>query len=155
MRCGATARSMRIGRTPTTCPTLRRRRRIASISAPTHDARRSLQPQIGAQLERLTRSARADDGLREARYLACGRRDPGPRSSACDAAPPIRCRYAPRRIDDRSDGPQPAVDERGRVHGAPGLAGRNWIDQVVEPSADALAEQSKSGYSGVQETNMA
>ena len=25
------------------------------------------------------------------------------------------------------------IDERGRVHGVPGLAGRNWIDQVVEP----------------------
>ena len=60
----------------------------------------------------------ADHGRREARYLACGRSYPGPRSNACDAAPPIRCRHAPRRIDDRSDGPEPAVDERGRVHAA-------------------------------------
>ncbi len=91
--------------------------------------------QIGAQLERLGDPLRrmrtgADHGRREARYLACGRSDPGPRSSACDAAPPIRCRHAPRRIDDRSDGPQPAVDERGRVHDAPEVAGWAWIDRV-------------------------
>jgi hypothetical protein len=53
--------------------------------------------------------------------------------------PPIRCRHAPRRIDDRSDGPQPAVDERGRVRGDPGLAGRNWIDRVVEQRAYSFA----------------
>src|SRR5271165_4275249 len=97
----------------------------------------------------------ADHGRREARYLACGRSDPGPRSSACDAAPPIRCRHAPRRIDDRSDGPQRGVDERGRVLGAPGLEGRKWIDQVVEWGADAIAEQRNSGYNGEQETKMA
>ena len=49
----------------------------------------------------------ADHGRREARYLACGRSDPGPHSRARDAAPPIRCRHAPRRIDDRQDGPNP------------------------------------------------
>jgi hypothetical protein len=49
----------------------------------------------------------------------------------------------------------PAVDEGGRVHGAPGLADRNWIDQVIEQSADAVAEPRKSGYSGEQETKMA
>ena len=104
--CGGTARSMRIGSTPTTCPTPRRRQRIARFSAPTHDVRRGPSTPTGAQLSahgdplRRMRTG-ADHGRREARYLACGRSDPGPRSSACDAAPPIRCRHAPRRIDDR------------------------------------------------------
>jgi hypothetical protein len=62
--------------------------------------------------ERQNRSAprmsdSANNGMQEARYLACGRSDPGPPSSGCDAAAPIRCRQAPGRIDDRSDGPQP------------------------------------------------
>ena len=60
--------------------------------------------------------------------------------------PPIK--RAPRRIDDRTDGPNPAVDERGRVHGASGPAGRNRIDQVVQRRAPRVAEQRKFGYSG-------
>ena len=32
---------------------------------------------------------------------------------------------------------------------------RRWIDQVVDQSADAVAEPRKSGYSGEQETKMA
>ena len=55
------ARSMWIGCTLRTRRTPRRRRRIASFWAPTHDAGRSLQPQIGARLERLRRSAPADE----------------------------------------------------------------------------------------------
>jgi len=42
----------------------------------------------------------ADHGKREARHLACSRLDLGPRSNACDVAPPIPCRHGPRRLDD-------------------------------------------------------
>ena len=65
-----------------------------SFWASAHDVRGSLQPQTGVRLNaqgdplRWMRTG-ADHRKREARYLACGRSDPGPRSNARDAAPPI------------------------------------------------------------------
>jgi hypothetical protein len=65
--------------------------------------------------------------------------------NACDVAPPIPCRHAPRRLDDGFDGPEGAVDERGRLHGASELEGWKWIDRAVHPQAWRIAEQRKSG----------
>lgn len=140
--------------------TTRRRPRAARFWASAHDPRSSLQPCFGARLSGrgdplMRMRTGADYGQREARYLACGRIDPGPRSSACDDAPRFRRRHAPRRIDDRSDGPNPTVDERVRVHGAPGLRLPARIDPGDRQRARRVADRRRIGYNSKEEATMA
>jgi len=120
-----------------------------------HDVQESVQPPTGVRLNaqgdplRRMRTG-ADHGTREARYLACGRSDPGPRSNACDVAPPIPCRHAPRRFDDRSDGPEPpsmsAEDCTAHQDSQPrnGSTGRFTSERAVSrnsASSDTLANR--------------
>ena len=50
---------------------------------------------------------------------------------------------------------QPAVDERGRLHGASGLAARRRIGPAASRAARRIAQQRKFGYPGEQERKMA
>lgn len=102
MRNGETARPSPIGRTPAAPQATRRPPRRARFWASAHYARgpSTANPRAAERLRRSARRMRtgADHKPREARHLACGRSDPGPRSNACDVGPPIQCRHAPRRI---------------------------------------------------------
>ena len=73
----------------------------------------------GAPLRRMRTGA--DQGRRDARYLACGRTPcgVGPRSTACDDAPSLRWKHAPRRFERCTTAAIPPVAERGGLHGAP------------------------------------
>jgi hypothetical protein len=65
----------------------------------------------------------ADQGRREARYLACGRAI-GPRSSACDDARESDGKMRRGGSKAARTQHQHPVDERGRVHGVPELSAK-------------------------------
>jgi hypothetical protein len=79
-----------------------------------------------------------------------------PLNDAATALTHVELTWLEKRIEHyRSDGPQPAVDERGRLHGASGLAAKEWINRAAHQRARRIAQQRKFGYPSEQETKMA
>lgn len=117
-------------------------------------------PPFGARLSASCRSARADEDWCRPQTTGSTKSRMWPERSStaleclqcCPADPMPTCAATAQRPLKRSS---THVDDRGRLHGAPGLEGCKWIDRAVHLRARHTAQQGKFRYFGEQETTLA